>query len=181
MEFLTDEKIMMDVKLGDTNRLSMLYEKHKKRFYNYFVKLTNDTEVSQDLLQNLFVRILKYKKSYQQQQPFLPWSYRIARNLVYDWSKKRSPLNVVLEVEKVADQVVDDGEAQQKADREEQLRKAIARLPAEKSELIFWTKIEGMKYEDVANIKDTTVGAIKVQVHRAMAQLKTLYFENNEA
>ena len=95
--------------------------------------------------------------------------------------KKRSPLNVVLEVEKVADQVVDDGEAQQKADREEQLRKAIARLPAEKSELIFWTKIEGMKYEDVANIKDTTVGAIKVQVHRAMAQLKTLYFENNEA
>ena len=73
--------------------------------------------------------------------------------LVYDWSKKRSPLNVVLEVEKVADQVVDDGEAQQKADREEQLRKAIARLPAEKSELIFWTKIEGMKYEDVANIK----------------------------
>lgn len=171
----------MDVKLGDTNRLSMLYERHKKRFYNYFVKMTNDTEVSQDLLQNLFIRILKYKKSYQPKQPFLPWSYKIARNMVYDWSKKKSPIKADVAVDKVADFVTEDSEEQQKAEREEQLRKAIARLPIEKSELLIWTKIEGMKYEVVASIKDTTVGAIKVQVHRAMAQLRTLYFENNEA
>lgn len=179
LEFLTDEEIMVAVKGGKTEKLAFIYEKHKKRFFNYFVKMTFDHEMSQDLLQNLFVRILKYKHTYRMSQPFLPWSYRIARNLVYDSSKKKNPAESGIEIEKISDQLSDFSEDRQVIDREEKLMLVMLKLPPERRELITWTKIEGMKYEDVARIRETTVGAIKVQVHRAMAQLKTLYFESN--
>ena len=171
---------MMAVKQGETEKLSLIYEKHKKRFYNYFVKMTSDREVSQDLLQNLFVRILKYKHSYKLSQPFLPWSYRIARNLVYDLSKKPSVTDSAIELENIQVQMPDKSEELLVVEREGKLKRVIALLPLERRELITWTKIEGMKYEEVARIKEITVGAVKVQVHRAMAQLKTLYFESNE-
>ncbi len=170
---------MLAVKKGETEKLALIYEKHKKRFFNYFVKMTSDHEVSQDLLQNLFIRILKYKHSYKLSQPFLPWSYRIARNLVYDRSKKQQLTQTVVTMEQVSEQLLEDTEDQLIVEREEKLMRVISKLPEERKELIIWTKIEGMKYEDVAMIKETTVGAIKVKVHRAMAQLKTLYFESN--
>jgi len=170
---------MLAVKNGQTEKLTFIYERHKKRFFNYFVKMTLDYDSSQDLLQNFFIRILKYRKSYKRSQPFLPWSYRVARNMAYDESKKKQLGATSIEIEKVSDRLIAPVSDETVIEREQQLMRAIARLPQDKRELIIWTKIDGMKYVEVANIKDTSVGAIKVQVHRAMSQLKNIYFESN--
>lgn len=181
MEQLSDEDIMMAVKDGRTKELAILYEKHKHRFYNYFVKMTMDRELSQDLLQNLFVRILKYKHSYRASQPFLPWCYRMARNMAYDAFKNQAGANASLPIEDVAAQLVDLSVSAAEIEKEKLLMVAIAQLPESKRELIIWSKIEGQRYEAIAHIRDTTVGAIKVQVHRAMAALRKIYFEVYEA
>lgn len=181
MEQLTDEDIMMAVKGGQTQELAILYEKHKRRFYNYFVKMTMNRELSQDLLQNLFVRILKYKHSYQTAQPFLPWCYRMARNMAYDAAKREAGTADRLSIENVAGQLVDLSVSAEEIEKEKLLMIAIARLPESKRELIIWSKIEGQRYESIARIRDTTVGAIKVQVHRAMEALRKIYFEVYES
>ena len=173
--------MMIAVKAGRTDQLAMLYEKLKKRFYNYFVKMTLDRELSQDLLQNLFVRILRYKHAYNITQPFLPWVYRMARNMAYDELKSAGNGPENLAIEKVADQLADLATSTEEQEKEKHLLKAIAKLPEDKRELIIWSKIEGQRYESIAKTRETTVGAIKVQVHRAMTLLRKIYFEAYES
>ena len=177
----TDEEIMTAVKAGRNGELALLYERHKSRFYNYFMKLTLDRELSQDLLQNLFVRILKYKHAFRVSQLFLPWCYRMARNMAYNELKKKSSSSKTVNVEQMAEELVDLSVDQEAQEREKQLMRALAKLPEDKRELIVWSKIEGLKYETIAQIRETTVGAIKVQVHRTMALLKNIYFEAYES
>ena len=55
--------------------------------------------------------------------------------------------------------------------------RALHQLPEEKRELLVLSKFQGMKYEQIAELKDVSVSAIKVQVHRTIKQLKDIYFE----
>ena len=55
---------MMNVRDGDLDKLGLLYERHKKRLFGFFYNLGNNPSVSEDLVQNVFIRVLKYRKSY---------------------------------------------------------------------------------------------------------------------
>ena len=62
-------------------------------------------------------------------------------------------------------------------EREKLLHRSLARLGDEQRELLILTRFQQMKYEEVAQIMNTTVANIKVKVHRAIAKLREHYFE----
>ena len=82
-----------------------------------------------------------------------------------------------IEIDEIPGEVFSDEKSSEDREREKLLMKAIHRLPSEKRELIIFSKFQGMKYEEIAEMRETSVGAIKVQVHRAMGQLKEIYFQ----
>ena len=59
---LTDHDVMLAVRDGDVEKLGVLFEKHHKRLYNYFLLETKNRQVSEDLEQDVFYRMLKYRQ-----------------------------------------------------------------------------------------------------------------------
>lgn len=175
---ITDEQLMTRVKNGQLDQLNSLFDRYSKRLYGYFLKSTLSKDESDDLTQELFIRVMKYRKSYKDGQPFEIWVFQIARNMVKDHYRKMKVNSDYFNPTGVMPDVIEESSSGQ-WEREEQLYRAMKRLPDEKRELLVLSKFDGMKYEQIATLRKTTVANIKVQVHRTLKELKDLYFELN--
>ena len=77
MKEKTDEQIMNQVKAGELDNAAILFERYHVKMYNYFFRMNYNRDVSQDLTQNTFHRMLKYRKSFNNTMSFKNWIYRI--------------------------------------------------------------------------------------------------------
>lgn len=168
---------MEKVKSGQLSELSLLFERYGMLLYNFFLKLTGDRAGSEDLAQTVFYRILRFRHTFQPKEgAFRPWMYSTARNVHADHCRQKTKMSLIM-VGSTEDQ--EEPELPAGGYDEEQyrqLQEALSRLGAVDRELIVLNRYEGLKYADIARIKGTTPGAVKVQVHRAMKQLRLLYF-----
>jgi RNA polymerase sigma-70 factor (ECF subfamily) len=173
---LSDEKLMALVQLGKINYLELLFVRYQKQLFNYFLRCTMDRSASEDLTQNAFVRVLKYRGSYRAELGFRIWLFQVARNLVRDHFRERNRHDgVSMPVDQIADPAGAEPD-QEQVEREQRLQQALGRLPPEKRELLVLGKLQGMKYEDIARLYGTNINAVKVRVHRALAELRNVYF-----
>src|SRR5437868_11302933 len=88
---LPDEELMFLVRNGVVEMLGVLFDRYQSPLFNFYCKLTGDRSVSEDLVQDVFYRILKYRKSYQSGMSFRSWMYQIARNVRLDQAKRQKP------------------------------------------------------------------------------------------
>lgn len=175
---ITDEYLMSEIKKGQLDNLKEIYHRYGKRIYNYFLKSTLDKADSDDLTQDLFIRVMKYRKSYKDGQKVEYWIFQIARNMIKDHFNKMKVYKDKFEAASVLpDRSEDDSELLSK---EKQLYLALDALSDEKRELLVLSKFEGMKYEQIARLRATSVSNIKVQVHRTIKELRDRYFEIKE-
>jgi len=175
---MTDEMIMEAVKKGDLQQVTLLFERHHKRIFNFLARMTVDRELAEDLTQNVFLRLIKYRNSYKEGLRFQSWMYQMARNVFsdhYQASKKKFSGSV--DIEKVSENLEDKNVFDQQAEREEILHRSLAMLPDDQRELLVLTRFQHMKYEEVAAMMNTSVVNIKVKVHRAIAKLREHYFQ----
>jgi len=174
---VSDEHLMSKVKEGKLELLNELFNRYSRRIYGYFLKCTFEKADSDDLTQELFIRVLKYRRSYKIGQSVELWLFQIARNMIKDHFKKMKVHNDKFNlVEMFPDRPEEDLELQ--AEKEKQLYSAMNSLAPEKRELLELSKFQGMKYEQIAILKKTSVGNIKVQVHRTIKELKEIYFSH---
>lgn len=175
---MTDEQIMEAVKNGDLQQATVLFERYNKRIYNFLARMTIDRDLAEDLSQNVFLRILKYRNSYKDGAKFQAWIYQVARNVFSDhYQAHKNKFNDFVDVERIGDHISDSNEAADMDEQEKLLQRSMALLSEEQRELLVLTRYQHMKYEEVAQIMDTTVANIKVKVHRAIAKLRENYFE----
>jgi len=80
----SDNELMEDVKIGRAHKLAILFERYQVVLYNFFLRLTAKPNVSEDLVQEVFIRILKYRAGYLGQSRFVVWMFQIARNVHID-------------------------------------------------------------------------------------------------
>jgi RNA polymerase sigma-70 factor (ECF subfamily) len=157
----TDEQVMEAVKNGDLPQASVLFERYHKRIFNFLAGMTMDRDMAEDLTQNVFLRMIKYRGSYREGNRFMPWIYQLA----------------FVDVEKMSETMADSEENGKQDEREQLLHQSMARLDEEQRELLLLTRFQHLKYEEVAVMLDTTVANIKVKVHRAIGKLREHYFE----
>jgi RNA polymerase sigma-70 factor (ECF subfamily) len=177
-----DEKLMTEVRGGNLNKMSILFERYHVRLYNYFTKLTRDRALSEDLTQTVFERAIKYRNSYKDSYPFKAWIYRIASNVRYDHYRSQK-LKVVYDdgyQEPGGRMDIDPGN-DHGDERIDKLYKAMQKLNDEQKKMIWLTKYEGMKYSEAAGILGCTESALKVKIHRAMKSLKSNYFKYEQS
>lgn len=175
---MTDESIMEAVKDGNLQQATLLFERYHKRIFNFLAQMTRDRELAEDLTQNVFLRIIKYRQSYREGSRFMSWIYQVARNVFSDhYQSSKNKVKGFVEVEKVSDHMADYNDAEDIDEKEKLLHQCMAKLTKEQQELLVLTRFQHMKYEEVAAIMDTTVANIKVKVHRAILKLKEYYFE----
>lgn len=178
MEQFNDEQLMQKVKNGDLDSLAPLFEKYHMRLYNFFLRLTQNRDVSRDLTQNVFRRIISYRESYDNNWKFRSWMYQIARNVhLKHYQENKFLKSDFHETEKLE---VDSKSAIEEMDLETKkstLYEALNQLSPEQREIIELSRFQGLKYQEISEITGNSVTAIKVKVHRAMHKLRKLYFE----
>lgn len=177
-ELLSDEMIMEAVKDGDLEQASLLFERYHKRIFNFLARMAMDRELAEDLTQNVFLRIIKYRTSYRVGMRFQSWIYQVARNIFSDhYQKRKNRFSDFVDVENISDAMADYNEAAEMDEKEKLLHRSMARLEPAQRELLVLTRFQQMKYEEVAQIMNTTEANVKVRVHRAIAKLREYYFE----
>src|SRR5215213_7384910 len=175
---MTDEQIMEAVKTGDLQQASLLFDRYHKRIFNFLARMTMDRDLAEDLTQNVFLRIIKYRTSYREGNRFQSWIYQVARNVFSDhYQANKNRFSDFVDVEKISDHMADREEGAEHDEKEKVLYQSMAKLSEEQRELLVLTRFQQMKYEEVAAIMDTTVANIKVKVHRAILKLREHYFE----
>lgn len=173
---MKDEQLMSLVKAGRLDYLNELFSRYSKRIYNYFLKSTLKRADSDDLTQDLFIRVMKYRNSFKEGHSFQFWIFQIARNMVKDHFRKMKIHKDQFNPVEVMPEVKDDN-GNGELERERKLHLAMKSLPDEKRELLVLSKFQGMKYEQIATMRETSVSNIKVQVHRTIKELRDIYFE----
>ena len=175
---MTDELIMEAVKRGELQQATLLFERYNKRIFNFLARMTMDRALAEDLTQNVFLRIIKYRTSYREGNKFQSWIYQVARNVFSDhYQAHKNKFSDFVDVEKVSDYMADHQESEEQDEKEKILHRSMAKLTDEQRELLVLTRFQQLKYEEVAQIMDTTVANIKVKVHRAILKLREYYFE----
>lgn len=175
---LSDEQIMRKVAEGQVQQSAILFERYHNKIYNYYLKCTYDQFLSEDLTQQVFVKMIKYKSSYKNDNSFKSWIFRIATNVKLDhYRKEKSIRNRNITYSDSQEQTFDPGTQLEKSEKIQLLHKALNKLPIDQREVLWLTRFEHMKYAEVAKIQNCTESAVKVRVHRAMKRLKNEFLQ----
>jgi RNA polymerase sigma factor (sigma-70 family) len=170
---------MEKVKNGDLDKLGLLFERYKRPLFGFFYGINKDPELSEDLVQNVFVRILKYRTLYRGEGEFRSWLFHIARNVSHDQYKKKK-INASDSLEAWEERIGSDENRMTAYDKEDDLEllaQAMDRLSEEKREILLLSKYQEKKYKEIGEQLGITEGSVKVKVFRAMQELKSIYHQ----
>lgn len=154
---------------------SLLVKKYQQRLYWHIRKIVIGHDDANDVLQNTFIKIWKGLKNFRYNSQLYTWMYRIATNeslsFLSDKQKKQLGFGNI-EIEQMLLRTLEgdtyfDGDAAQK-----ELQRAILTLP-EKQRLVFNMKyFDDLKYDEISQILETSVGALKASYHHAVKKVE---------
>lgn len=169
MKLAPDEDLMLEVRNGTGETLGVLFDRYHRPLYNFYSKLTGDRTLSEDLVQEVFLRILRYRQSYQPGTPFRAWIYQIARNARVDHYRK-TPRHITFEPEMTASEILKD--SAQQSEESALLHRALMQLPEEKREILILSRFQELKYDEIARLLGCELGTVKTRIHRAIQELR---------
>lgn len=173
---LSDEIVMMQLVRGDKSSAGVLYDRYYRQVYGYFVRMTKDTEISRDLTQNVFLKILKYSHSWKEDKVFAYWLFHIARNILIDhFNESRKFFSTEAEKEVIALDQKDSVQEMEARESFEFLMEAMSQLPPGYREMIELSRFQGFSYKEIAATVSSTENAVKVKTFRAIQKLKEIY------
>ena len=174
----SDNRLMEDVKNGKVEKMAVLFEKHHVPLFNFFMRLTSNRSISEDLVQEVFMRMLKYRVTFQGRSKFTLWMYQIARNAHIDFlRKKKSTLPLDEQWSEPITAEASPAEKLEGGQEVQLLRQALAQLPLKKREVLILSRYQNLKYKEIAELMDCHIGTVKAHVHRAIKELGKIYFE----
>ena len=182
---MTDETLMNSVRAGDVAKLGLLFERHHAPLYDFLARMTGNAAAAEDLVQEVFVRVLKYRATWRDEGRFETWLYRIARNARVDYFKSRAayPETNSEEIGAALDRPSQQPLPSDMLARDREvarLQRALTMLRDDKRELIVLARYKGMKLDAIAELLGVEVGTVKVRLHRAVKELRETFLRLNE-
>lgn len=163
-----------------------LVETYSTRLYGYFYRLTGSRHDAEDLLQEVFVRLVRMIGQYQHQDRFDGWLFRIAANLVRDRVRRSRrtagirPRGGVSEaeadpLEEVPDLAAEPPEGgMDRAEQVDRLQQAIEQLPEPERQVILLRHFSQLSFREIAEVMGTPLGTALARAHRGLAKLREL-------
>ncbi|MBI2428298.1 MAG: RNA polymerase sigma factor [Ignavibacteriales bacterium] len=168
---------MAHVRDGNVTMLGELFERYSDKLFGFFVRYTNRRDASEDLVQEVFLRILKYRQTFRGEAPFAAWMYQLARNAANDHfkkSKKEFSIDELSEQNEPRNTMDDILHGQEQSSN---LQIALSKIAPDKREVLILSRFQDMKYEEIGEILACPVGTIKARVHYALKDLREEYFK----
>lgn len=174
MTLAPDEDVMLQVRDGAGEMLGVLFDRYQAPLFNFYSKLTGNRTLSEDLVQEVFLRILKYRQSYRPGTPFRAWIYQIARNARIDHFRKY-PREITFEPEMLPP--VAPSNSAQEQQEVALLHRALQQLPEEKREILLLCRFQELKYEEIASLLGCELNTVRTRIHRALQDLRKAFHQ----
>jgi len=163
---------MLKVKAGQRDAMGLLFERYHRRLFGYYYQLSQEAELSEDLVQNTFYRMLQYAHTYKGDGEFITWMFHLARNIWADHYQKHQRFPTE-DVKEEAPSLID--EETEPEDKLTQLRQAIQHLKPERKEALLLSRYQGLRYQEIAQILNCSEANVKVRVFRAIQDLRKIF------
>ncbi len=183
---LTDENLIATVGQGDNRAFEELVKRYKNRLINFIYQIVGDREAAEDLTQEAFVRVYRHAHRFREGAVFSTWVYTIASNLAKNELRNRTrrpyfswgqgtkkdedddfdPLTLMGDETQRPDIVNENRELR------EVLLKAVASLNQKYKTIFTLRDLQGLSYEEIAEILEIPMGTVKSRVNRARLALK---------
>jgi RNA polymerase sigma-70 factor (ECF subfamily) len=181
-----DAAFVRAVQGGDMAAFDQLVIKHKDKLFNMVYWVLGDYQEANDCAQEIFIKVFKGIKKFRFQSSFSTWLYRIAINTcknklkssAYRWKKRTVPLenpdsskegSVSYEIQNGSPSPANELEKKEKIMR---IRKAVKSLPQDQNRVIVLRDIQGLTYQEIADITGLNLGTVKSKLSRARMELK---------
>lgn len=172
---------MLAVRDGDLAKLGLLFDRHHLALFDFLSRMTGNRAVAEDLVQDIFMRILKYRATYRDDGRFETWLFRIARNARADYFRSRRPDDPLddnaLEIPAPA---AGPAHVLEQTRNVALLKRALMQLRDDKRELIVLARYREMTHEQIAAVLGIDAGTVKVRLHRAVRDLRGIFLRLSE-
>jgi RNA polymerase sigma-70 factor (ECF subfamily) len=174
---LLDAELVKRVQAGDTAAFDILVQKYQHKVINLVGRFVSDHSECQDIAQDAFIKSFKAINSFRGDSQFYTWLYRIAANTAKNYlaSRARKSPGYTVDVED-AEHFEGESGLKEYATPEnllltEEIKKtvfgAIERLPEELKSAITLREIDGLSYEEIAQVMDCPIGTVRSRIFRA--------------
>ena len=173
---MTDAEIIEKFKDSDSRSyaFNMLVQKYQQKLYWLVRRMVIDHDDSNDLVQNVWIKVWQNLENFKAESGLYTWLYRIATNetLTFLDKKKKRFFLPIIDVEKELSNKIDTNAGFSGDEIEKKLQKAILTLP-EKQRIVFNMRYyDEMPYEEMSQVLGTSVGALKASYHHAAKKIE---------
>ncbi len=190
MQFLSDNELVKLYVSGNEESLSILVTRHKRRIYSYVYLITRNKELTEDMFQETFFKIIQTLKKgqYNEEGKFLPWVLRIAKNLVIDHYRKIKKMPTISSVtneegEKV--NIFDIIPQPKQTDLleikhfKDTIKGLVNELPGDQKEVVIMRTYYDMSFKEIADITNVSINTSLGRMRYALINLKKMMEERN--
>jgi RNA polymerase sigma-70 factor (ECF subfamily) len=178
-------EIARGLRRRDPELLDRLIERYQHRLLRYLVFLTGNRELSEDIFQETWIRVMERGKQYNGKSKFDTWLFAIARHLVIDWSRKKTTTSLeALQEQYGNDNAFDPPcsgpspfDAVTTRESRENVQTALAQLDSLHREVLLLRFHEELSLEEIANLTGAPLSTVKSRLYRGLAALKPSFSE----
>ncbi|HFE46218.1 MAG TPA: RNA polymerase sigma factor [Nannocystis exedens] len=183
----SDESLMADFREGDAAAFEILMTRHRRGILNFLYRSVNNQSRAEELLQEVFLRVIRAKARYQQTARFSTWLYTIARNLCVDESRRaKFRRHLSLDAPRrgrdggqresmldgtAADDVRVDDQAMGPT-IQNRLKQAIDRLPEDQREVFLMRQLSGLSFKQIGEAVGAPENTVKSRMRYALEKLR---------
>ena len=182
MAIFIDDSVLLDrYKLGNNTSFQKLFSRHKQRIFNYINSKVLDTDISNDILQETFIKVFKIlrKGSYSEQGKFLPWVLRISHNLVMDHFRKVKRSKVIYEKDlynSFSNIKSSDNSFKERVISDKTLSKTLSlmidELPESQKEIVKLRFFQNLSFKEIAEINNISINTALGRVRYSLNNLR---------
>ena len=176
-----DAELMLRVREGDQASFGMLLDRHRGPVIHFLYRMVQNQAVSEELAQEVFLRVYRSRASYEPTAKFTTWLFRIATHLALNWIRdgKHEKLQTSMDEEgseSAAGRLQDRGRTVEQElvyqAKLMEVRGAIEALPAKQRAAVLMHKYEELEYSQIASVLNCSESAVKSLLFRAYESLR---------
>ena len=171
-----EARVIRDVLDGDLDRFEDLVHTHEKGIYNLCLRMLGDEQDALDATQESFFKAFRSLSSFRGESRFSTWLYRLAGNICLDMLRRR-PAAPILSMDDddaplfLADDSPSPQDLLERREIHRAVGEALAALPPEFRQAVILRDVNGLSYEEIADVTGLEAGTVKSRIHRARKKL----------
>jgi RNA polymerase sigma-70 factor (ECF subfamily) len=176
-----DAQLMLQVREGDETSFALLLDRHRAPVVHFLYRMVGNQAVSEELAQEVFLRVYRSRQSYEPTAKFTTWLYRIATHLalntIRDGKKEKGMQSLDAELPDGRERQIADGshtveQELVKGARAREIRAAVQGLPEKQRAAVLMHKYEGLGYAQISKVLECSESATKSLLFRAYETLR---------